>query len=196
MKFPTRLEGMIVRICILTAVMALSGQAVAQAVPGPQYVESFRKGPVRVAERSIVANLSIDSPSFELKIKDSDGTDRYQFSLVPERVGEGDDRIIAWRVLLIDLQRKYLGNLLVATKPPGLLSDGPRDRAWWLDPNPYAVVPLRTERVFKVEDFYCMVAVADYHLTVPGRLLLDSMRVEARFTENNPLIGSNGAKQN
>lgn len=187
------------RICVLIAAMAvmtLAGeQAGAQAAPGPQYVESFRKGTARVGERHIVANLGIDRPSCEVKIKDSEGTDRYQFSLVPQRVGEEDDRIIAWRVLLIDLQRKYLGNLLVATRPPTLLSDRPQDRAWWLDPSPYAVVPLRVERVFKVEDFYCVVRVTDHHLTVPERLLLDSMKVEVQFTESNPVNSSSATKQ-
>jgi hypothetical protein len=180
------------KIWIVLAATALAGQAAAQTAPASQYVESFRKGSVRVGERSIVANLTTDRPTLELKIKDSEGTDRYQFSLVPQRVGEEDDRIIAWRLLLIDLQRKYLGNLLVATKPPALLSDRPQDRAWWLDPNPYAVVPLRSERVFKVEDFYCVVRVKDHHLTLPERLLMDSMKVEVQFTETNPL-GSSSA---
>ena len=180
------------KIWIVLAATALAAQAAAQAAPVSQYVESFRKGSVRVGERSIVANLTTDRPSLESKIKDSEGTDRYQFSLVPQRVGEGDDRTIAWRALLIDLQRKYPGNLLVATKPPAVLSDRPQDRAWWLDPNPYAVVPLRSERVFKVEGFYCVVRVTDRHFTVPERMLLDSMKVEVQFTETNPL-GSSGA---
>jgi hypothetical protein len=54
------------------------------------------------------------------------------------------------------------------------------------------VVPLRSERVFKVEDFYCVVRVTDHHLTVPERMLLDSMKVEVQFTETNP-SGSSGA---
>jgi hypothetical protein len=183
------------KIWIVLAATALAGQAAAQTAPASPYVESFRKGSVRVGERSIVANLTTERPSLELKIKDSEGTDRYQFSLVPQNVGEGDDRIIAWRALLIDLQRQYLGNLLVATKPPALLSDRPQDRAWWLDPNPYAVVPLRSERVFKVEDFYCIVRVTDHHFTVPERMLLDSMKVDVQFTESNPLNSSSSANR-
>ena len=181
------------RTCVLLAIAALASQLWAQAAPRPVYVESFRNGSTHVAERTIVANLSGDNPKFTAKIKDSDNDDRYELSLVPQRVSEGDDRIVAWRVLLIDLNRKYLGNLLVATKPPGLLSDGLKDRAWWLDPSPYAVVPLRTKRVFKVEDFYCVVQVTDHRQTVPERLLLDFMKVEVEFTEANPLSGWNGA---
>ena len=81
------------KIWIVLAATALAGQAAAQTAPASQYVESFRKGSVRVGERSIVANLTTERPSLELKIKDSEGTDRYQFSLVPQNVGEGDDRI-------------------------------------------------------------------------------------------------------
>ena len=181
------------RTCALFAMTALASQSWAQAASKPVYVESFRKGSTHVAERTIVANLNAENPKFAVKIKDSDNDDRYQFSLVPQRVSEGDDRIVAWRVLLIDLNRKYMGNLLVATKPPGLLSDGLEDRAWWLDPSPYAVVPLRTKRVFRVEGFYCVVQVTDHHQTVPERLLLDFMKVEVQFTETNPLSGSTQA---
>jgi hypothetical protein len=181
------------RSCAFFAMTALAGHLWAQAASKPVYVESFRKGSTRVAERTIVANLNPDSPRLVATIKDSYNYDRYQFSLVPQRVSEGDERIVAWQVLLIDLKRKYLGNLLVATKPPGLLSDDVADRAWWLDPSPYAVVPLRTKRVFKVEDFYCVVQVTDHHQTVPERLLLDFMKVEVQFTDTNPLGSSSKA---
>jgi hypothetical protein len=164
----------------------LSGLLWAQAVLKPVYVESFRKGPTRISEQAMVANLDAQSPNFAVTIKTSEGTDRYQLSIEPHRVGESDDGILSWRVQLIDLRRRYLGNFLVSTKPPGVLTDRPQDRAWWLDPTPYAVVPLLAKRVFKVEDFYCVIQVKDRHFLVPERPLLDSMRVEVQFTETDP----------
>lgn len=43
--------------------------------------------------------------------------------------------------------------------------------------------------MFKVEDFYCVIQVKDYHVLIPERHLLDSMRVELQFTESDPRNG-------
>ena len=53
-----------------------------------------------------------------------------------------------------------------------------------LDPSPYPVV-LLAGRVFKVEDFYCVIQVKDYHV-LPENHLPDSMTVELRFTGTDP----------
>lgn len=172
-------------------VLALGLQSWAQVLPKAIYVESFRKGPTRISEQAIVANLNSENATYRTTIKDSAGNDRFQLSFEPEREGV-QHRIVSWRVLLIDPHRGYLGNYLVATKPPEPLSDRPQDRAWWLDPSPYAVVPLLARRMFKVEDFYCVIQVKDYHVLIPERHLLDSMRVELQFTESDPRDG--GAK--
>jgi hypothetical protein len=167
--------------------LLLAGHLWAQARPKAVYVESFRKGPVRISEYTAAVVLDARTPSYDARIRDAAGNERYQLSLLPQRVGEGDNRILSWRVQLTDLRRRYLGNLLVATKPPSLLSDRPEDRSWWLDPNPYAVVPLLARRVFKVEGFYCVVQVKEQKLLVPGRFLPDWIKVEVQFTEQNPL---------
>jgi len=172
---------------ILWLGLLVTGLVWAQA-PKTVYVESFRKGPTRISENTAVVVLDARTPSYEARIKDADGSERYQLSLLPQRVGEGDNRILSWRVQLTDLRRRYLGNLLVATRPPGLLSDRPEDRAWWLDANPYAVVPLLAKRVFKVEGFYCVVQVKEQKLLVPERFLPDSIKVEVQFTDKNPLV--------
>ena len=172
--------------CAIVTVLAVTVHAWSQATLEPIYIESFRKGPTRISEHNLVANLTTQNPEYKETIKDAEGSGRYQLALEPQRVGEGDDRIISWRVQLIDPHRRYLGNLLVVTKPPEPLSDRPQDRAWWLDPSPYAVVPLLARRVFKVEDFYCVIQVKNYRLSVPERLLLDSMRVEVQFTGTDP----------
>ena len=174
------------RSCLLFGVTLLAVHLGAQSQVKPVYVESFRQGRGRISEQTMVANLSTQAPNFTATIKDSEGLARYHFSLEPHRVGEGDEGILSWRVLLVDSRRRYLGNVLVATKPPALLSDGPQDRAWWLDPNPYATVPLLAKRVFKVEDFYCVVQVRDHHFLFLGRPLLEFMSVEVQFTDTDP----------
>jgi hypothetical protein len=171
--------------CALLGVLTLAAHSWAQAIPKPVYVESFRKGSTRLAELLLVANLSSQNADYKATVKDSKAKDRYQLSLEPVREEGGAERIASWRVLLIDRHRRYLGNYLVADKPPEALSDRPQDRAWWLDPSPYAIVPLLARRVFKVEDFYCVIQVKDYHV-LPENHLPDSMTVEIRFTGTDP----------
>jgi hypothetical protein len=172
--------------CALLGVLTLAACSWAQATPKPVYVESFRKGPTRISEQDIVANLTSENATFHATIKDAAGNDRFQLALEPQREAGGAERIVSWRVLLIDPHRRYLGNYLVATKPPEPISDRPQDRAWWLDPSAYAVVPWLAQRVFKVEDFYCVIQVKDFRFLTPESRLLDSMRVELRFTGTDP----------
>ena len=185
MRSTTRPRSVPPKTGALLGVLTLAAHAWAQAVPKPVYVESFRKGPTRLAELLLVANLTSQNAEYKATVKDSKGNDRFQLSLEPAREAGGAERIVSWRALLIDPQRRYLGNYLVVTKPPEALSDGPQDRARWLDPSPYAIVPLLARRVFKVDDFYCIIQVKDYHV-VPENHLPDSMTVEIRFTGTDP----------
>jgi hypothetical protein len=173
------------KTCALLGVLTLAAHVWAQSVPKPVYVESFRKGPARVAESSLIAHLSSESPEYKAIIKDPAGQDRYQLSIEPAREEGGRERVASWRVRLIDPHRRYLGNFLVATRPPEPLSDQPRDRAWWLDPSPYAIVPLLAGRVLKVEDFYCVIQATDFHV-LPEDHMPDAMTVEIRFTGTDP----------
>ncbi len=63
----------------------------AQAAFKPVYIESFRKGPTRISAHNLVANLDSQNPYYQATMKDFEGNDRYQLSLEPQRVGEGDD---------------------------------------------------------------------------------------------------------
>jgi hypothetical protein len=166
-------------------VLTLAAHSWAQDISKPVYVESFRKGPTRLAELLLVVNLTAENADYRAAVKDSRDNARYQLSLEPAREEGGAERVVSWRVLLIDPHRRYMGNFLVATKPPGALTDRPQDRAWWLDPSPYAIVPLLARRVFRVEDFYCVIQVKDYHV-LPENHLPDAMTVEIRFTETDP----------
>ena len=82
------------KTCSALVVLLLSGSSWAQAALKPVYVESFRKGPTQISEYSIVAKLDNQNPYYSATIKDLDGNDRYQLSLEPHRVGQGDDKIV------------------------------------------------------------------------------------------------------
>jgi len=67
-------------------------------------------------------------------------------------------------------------------------SDVTQDQAQigWLDPGKFAKIPLTTERVIKVDGFYCVVQVKDYHFITQEQPYLDHMTVEVRFTNTLP----------
>jgi hypothetical protein len=168
------------------ALAVLAGQLCAQTAPATVYVESFRKGPTHIAETSFELTLDNKNPSYEARIKDAAGEQRYQLSLVPMRVGPGDDRILSWQVSLVDLKRRSYGNLLLASRDP-YLNQGVKSAISRLDPNVYAVVPILAKRVVKVEDFYCVIQVSKYHLLTPERWYLDNMSLKVSLTNSNPL---------
>ena len=121
--------------------LTLAAHFWAQAASKPVYVESFRKGPTRVAELLLVANLTTQDVDYKATIKHFKGNDRFQLSLEPSREEGGAEN--------------------------------------------YAIVPLQARRVFKVEDFYCVIQGKDFHV-MPENHLPDSMTVEVRFTGIDP----------
>ena len=59
--------------CALLGVLTLAAHSWAQAIPKPVYVESFRKGPTRLAELLLVANLTSQNADYKATVKDSKG---------------------------------------------------------------------------------------------------------------------------
>lgn len=175
--------------CCLLAAVLLTGPLWPQATPAPIYVESFRKRPVKIEEKTFQVNLDVTNPNYQGQIKDSEGNDRYKLSLTPMKVGSGDDRILSWRVTLMDAKHPVFGDLLLPSRNPDL-NEGRDGHAARLDANPYALVPLTAKRVIKVDEFYCVLQVHKYHLLVPERSYVDSMSVEISFTNINPLGAS------
>ncbi|MBZ5720077.1 MAG: hypothetical protein LAO03_06825 [Acidobacteriia bacterium] len=169
----------------LLLLAVLVGPAFSQSPPAPVYVESFRKGSTRIAEKTLQVNLGTKQPSYEARIQDSTGDVHFMLSLAPVRVGQEDPSILSWRVSLVDLHRKLYGNLLLPYRD-AYLNTGLKGNVAMLDPSPYAVVPVRAKRVIKVEKFYCSIEVKQYHFEEPGKPHLDSMSVEVQFSNTNP----------
>ena len=172
--------------------VALAAVMWAQTKAAPVYVESFRQLSSKIQETTFVVTLDAKNPSYQRQIKDFEGNGRFKLSLTPMKVGPGDDRILYWRVTLIDNKHPVYGDLLLPSRNPEF-NDSPAGRAERLDANPYAQVPLTAERVIKVDQFYCVMQVQNYHLLVPEKPHVESMRVEVKFTNTNPLsaAGSN-----
>jgi len=164
----------------------LAASSLAQLQSKLLFVESFRKGSTQIAERTIDVTLNTQNPIFETQLKDASEEGRYQLSLTPSRDDDQLQGIGMWRVTLIDLHRKHLGNLLTPLAPGAAPAARAEEGAWLLDPNPYAAVPLNTTRVFHVEDFYCSASILEKHQITPERVLLDSMKVQVKLTNSRP----------
>jgi hypothetical protein len=154
----------------------------AQTPPSFVYVESFRKGPTRVTEQTLQVDLDAHKPTCQIRVQDQGGRDRYSFVCAPQRVGAGDDRIIGWQVRLVDLHHKLYNNVLLSS--PDVTQD--KTQVGWLDPGKFAKIPLTTERVVKIDNFYCVVQVKDYHFVTQEQPYLDHMTVDVRFTNTMP----------
>lgn len=172
--------------CWMLGFVLCAGQLLAQAGPAPVYVESFRKGSTRIAETTYQVNLDVQHPTYQTKVKDSSGDEHFQLAVTPVRVGEEDPSILSWQVSLVDRHRRLYGTLLLPYRD-NYLNGGPKGHVFWLDPDPYAVVPLQAKRVIKIEHFYCVIEVKNYHLLKPEQWHVDTMSVDVQFTNTNPL---------
>ena len=155
--------------------------AFAQSVP-TIYAESFRKGSTRITEEKFEAKLTPDSATYRERIKDSRGNDRYELTITPQGP-EGDKQITSWRVKLRDLRYEIYSNILLEEQEPSV---DPKNNLWWLDPNRFGGVPIRTRRIMKVDGFYVMFQVKDLHFTPLDSPYLDSLDVTFAFTNSDP----------
>jgi hypothetical protein len=146
------------------------------------YVESFRKGATRVTESTAEVVLDAQSQSCRIRVKDESGKERYEFGCFPQRAGLGDDRIVSWQVRLADLHHKIYTDVL----RPGVDAAQDATQVGWLDPGKFAKIPITRERVVKVDGFFCILQVKNYHFVNPDQPYLDHVTLSVRFTNSMP----------
>ena len=171
------------QFAVVTAgAIAFACAAIAQTEATFAYVESFRKGPTRITEQSMQVDLDPHNATCNIRVKDQSGKDRYTFACVPQRAAVGDDRITAWQVRLADLHHKIYPNVFLGSPDPS----EDHTQIGWLDPGKFARIALNTERVVKVDNFYCVFQVTDSHFIAPGQPYLDHLTLDIRFTNTMP----------
>ena len=173
------------RILLSALALLLAGPLRAQTTP-TIYAESFRKGATRVTEETFDAKLSPQSPTYHERIKDSRGADRYVLTIAPQGP-EGDTKITSYRVKLSDLHHSIYNNVLLAAQEP---SPDPRNNLWWINPDQFSPVPIRAQRIMKVDSFYVVIQVKDFHFTPLDSPYLDSLSVHFIFTNTDPRAAS------
>jgi hypothetical protein len=164
------------------SLVALTSIAARAQTPPQIYAESFRKGGTHVTEDKFDVKLTPDNATYREMIKDSVGNDRYELTITPQGP-EGDTKITSWRVKLRDLHHAIYSNILLANQAS---STDPKNNLWWLDPNRFGPVPIRTERIVKVDGFYVVFQVKDLHFTPLDSPYLDSMTVQFSFRNSDP----------
>jgi hypothetical protein len=167
---------------VLAAIIALASVVLSQSTSTFAYVESFRKGSTRITEQTLEVDLDPHNSTCQIRVKDQGGRNRYTFTCMPQHAGPGDDRITGWQVKLADLHHKIYSNVLMNTPDP----TEDHTQIGWLDPNKFAKIALNTERVVKVDSFYCVFQVTDSHFVAPGQPYLDHLTLAVHFTNTLP----------
>jgi hypothetical protein len=145
------------------------------------YSESFKKGATRVTEQTLDVTLTPDRARQDFKILDSLGKPRYTLRFVPD-IAPGDTKILGWFVRLADAHHKIYESVLPVSQD---LARDPQ-QFWWLDARRYSKTLLQAQRVFKVEQFYCVLQVKDVKRLLPGQPYLNQMDVAVHFTNTKP----------
>jgi hypothetical protein len=171
-----RVGHAIVLVTLLTVAMH------AQTAQRTVYAESFRKGATQITEESVEAKLDPQNRTYRERIKDSRGADRYILTVIPQGP-EGDNKITSWHVKLADLHHSIYSNILLASQEP---SADARNNLWWLNPDQFAPAPIRARRIMKVDNFYVIIQVGNFHFTPLDSPYLDSMSVRFTFTNTDP----------
>ncbi len=163
-------------IVLLTAVTGVADDA-----KKTLYSDSFKKGATRITEQTLDVPLSPENPKPEFKVLDSFGKPRYTLRFLPD-TPNGDTKIVGWFVRLVDAHHKIYDNILPVS--PDVSQD--TQQLWWLDAKPYAKTPLRVQRVFKVEQFYCVIQVKDVKRLIPDKAYVKEMDTTVQFTNTKP----------
>ena len=182
--------GLIFLFALISPATAQSPSQVTSQITPTIYAESFRKSTTQITEENFEAKLNPQNETYRERIKDSRGSDRYELSVTPQGP-EGDSQITSWRVKLRDLRHTMYNNILLTEQEP---SQDAKNNLWWLTPNPFGPVPIRTRRIVKVDGFYVMIQVKDLHFTPLDSPYLDSMIVQFSFSNTDPRTANRPSK--
>jgi len=161
--------------------MSVVGLCVADDAGKSVYSESFKKGTTRVTDQALEVTLTPDHARQDFRVLDSSGKPRYTLRFVPD-LASGDAKILGWFVRLADGHHKIYDSVLPVSQD---LARDPQ-QFWWLDARQFSKTPLQVQRVFKVEQFYCIIQVTDAKRLLPGQPYLNRMDVAVQFTNTKP----------
>lgn len=157
-----------------------------EPAPRPVFLQSFRQGHTRITEESFQLALDPANPGCKVRVRDSSGLYRYQLICVPERVDQGDPRILGWRIRLLDMHHKIYDDLFVSTPNPA----EDKVQIGWFDPGPFPTIGLKAERTVRVDEFYCQMQAQEAHFAHPPEPYIDRMVINLKFSNSDPRVAS------
>ncbi|MEW6737275.1 MAG: hypothetical protein AB1489_38680 [Acidobacteriota bacterium] len=167
----------------------LSTQLSAQ---GLFYIESWRKGSGKIQERELFVDINTNTPNFQTPIKDSSRKEKYILT-ASSGIKKIDNKS---RIVNINIYLSESGsppeekNLLRARmKDPfeDCLGCDPISETLWIiaaDPTDGNYLPILTERVVKIENFYCIIKVTKNKLNFEKEPAFDAATIQITLTNN------------
>lgn len=168
--------------------------------PDIYFIESWKKGPTKIQEQTLVFEINPNTPGFQFKkdrfeyylstlerdIQDSAGRKRYQLHLWVSMVKDGDKLYVTESGIdLKDLKHKT-SFLLKPSNDPYQDYFDIRDYVWLMHPrgtgDPY--LPFLTKRVIKIESFYCIFYVKECQFVGEKKDLLSSLTITVALTNS------------
>lgn len=113
------------------------------------YVLSLRKGATRSTEDKFETRLTPADSTYRERIKDTAGSDRYELTITPQAGGAKKASPRGAHNCAICGMRFTAISCWSRGEP----SPDPNHNLWWLDPNGFGLVPIRTRRIVNVEGF-------------------------------------------
>jgi hypothetical protein len=166
--------------------------------------ESWKRGKTRIQPQMLNINVDVSNPTSRAKIKDASSHNKYDLLIEPSKFDKKSSAISFWSVFLY--QKESFGSqflsgdrttLLKPSNDPYQDSFTTEDYAGWLTPYSDAVVMqgdlvepciatplLLTKRVIKVEGFYIIFQVTNYHFLDRKKNSMESMTIRVEFAND------------
>jgi hypothetical protein len=165
--------------------------------------ESWKRGKTRIQPQTLNIRVDVSHPTYRAKINDDAGHHKYDLVVEPASFEKKSSTISFWTIRLLakaSFGSQFLSDervtLLKPSNDPYQDSFSTKDYAGWLSPycdasvmetdlqEPCIATPLlRSKRVVKVEAYYIIFQVTDYHFLDRKRSSMESMSVRVEFRD-------------
>lgn len=152
------------------------------------YIESWKKGTSCIEEKEINIDLNKHKPEYSTEIKDCTGKNKYKLFLYPGNPDEKKRK--GWFITLIQKKSQTEWHNLLSDSLPDPQPDSldTKDFFNWLVQKSETlnyVIPLNYQRIAKIENFYCIIQINNYHLN-EQKDKLEYLSITVKFTNKNP----------
>ena len=154
------------------------------------YIESWKKGDTKIQEQELLININTTDSSFQTNIKDSAGKEKYVLTVSSGiKQIENQSKIININIYLSEISSFPKEENLLRTQIKDQFQDcigcDPISETLWIiaaDPTDGNYLPILTERIIKIESFYCIIKVKKHKLLFSKEPTLESASIQINLT--------------